>query len=265
MIVIKTEQEIESMRVSGRAVGETLTALSRFIEPGMTTKEIDEEAGRLIAATGGVPTFLGYRGFPGNICISVNEEIVHGIGGSRKVNYGDLLKMDVGITIDGWVGDSAITIPVGAIDVETQNLVDATDASLWAGIQQARAGNKLGDVCSAIEKTILNNGYYVVREFVGHGVGSELHEDPQIPNYGRAGHGPRLKPGMTLAIEPMVNMGTASIKMMSDGWTVITADRKPSAHIEHTVLVTDGDPEILTPRAGLKVPAGVQVHTPVVP
>jgi len=260
MIVIKTEQEIERMRVSGRAVGETLTALSQFIEPGMTTKEIDEEAGRLIKATGGIPTFLGYRGFPGNICISVNEEIVHGIGGSRRVNYGDLLKMDVGITIDGWVGDSAITIPVGAIDAETH-----TDASLWAGIRQARSGNKLGDICSAIEKTILDRGYYIVREFVGHGVGSELHEDPQIPNYGRAGHGPRLKPGMTLAIEPMVNMGTASIKMMSDGWTVITADRKPSAHIEHTVLVTEGDPEILTPRVGLKVPEGVQVHTPVTP
>ncbi|MEM6885975.1 MAG: type I methionyl aminopeptidase [Verrucomicrobiota bacterium] len=263
MIVIKTEEEIECMRVSGRAVGETLTSLSQFIEPGMTTKEIDQEAGRLIKATGGIPTFLGYRGFPGNICISVNEEIVHGIGGTRKVNYGDLLKMDVGITIDGWVGDSAITIPVGAIDAETQKLVDATDASLWAGIKQARAGNKLGDVCSTIEKTILDRGYYIVREFVGHGVGSQLHEDPQIPNYGRAGQGPRLKAGMTLAIEPMVNMGTAGIKMMSDGWTVITADRKPSAHIEHTVLVTDGDPEILTPRAGLKVPEGVQVHSPV--
>jgi len=263
MIIIKNEEEIEAMRVSGRAVGETLTTLSRMIEPGITTGEIDREAGKLIEATGGISAFLGYRGFPGNICISVNEEIVHGIGGKRKLNYGDLVKMDVGIIIDGWVGDSAITVPVGALSPGNEKLVRGTEQALWAGIREARAGNRLGDVCSIIEKTIHEHGFSVVREFVGHGVGRDLHEEPQIPNYGRKGSGPKLKPGMTLAIEPMVNMGTASIKMMDDGWTVITGDRQPSAHIEHTVLVTSGDPEILTPRPGMLVPEGMQVRDPI--
>ncbi|MEM6822849.1 MAG: type I methionyl aminopeptidase [Verrucomicrobiota bacterium] len=261
MIVIKKSHEIEAMRVSGQAVGRVLAALIRFAEPGMTTRGIDEEAARLISEEGGTSAFLGYRGFPGNICISVNEEIVHGIGGDRKLNYGDLLKMDVGIIIDGWVGDSAVTVPVGAVDSETDQLVQATDQSLWAGIDQARAGNHLGDICSAIEQTIIEKGYYIVREFVGHGVGRKLHEDPQIPNYGKRGHGPLLKPGMTFAIEPMVNLGTASIKMMSDGWTVTTADLKPSAHIEHTVLITEGDPEILTPRPGVIYSDKIQVSS----
>ncbi len=245
------------MRASGRAVGEVLHALTRMLEPGMTTRHIDLEAARLIKEKGGISAFLGYRGFPGSICISVNEEIVHGIGGVRRLIYGDLVKMDVGILIDGWVGDSAVTVAVGAVEPPVQKLVDATEKALWNGIRQARSGNRLGDICNAIERTVLDHGYSVVREFVGHGVGRQLHEDPQIPNYGRAGHGVKLKPGMTLAIEPMVNMGSPSIKMLSDGWTVVTADKKPSAHIEHTVLVTEGEPEVLTPRPGLIIPKGV--------
>jgi len=262
MIVIKQLDEIEAMRTSGRAVGRTLTTLAAMVEPGRTTGEIDVEAARLIRDTGGVSAFLGYRGFPGNICISVNEEIVHGIGGSRKLQVGDLVKMDVGIIIDGWVGDSAVTIPVGSVDSEKQRLVDVTQNSLWNGIRQARAGNRLGDVCSAIQSTVEDAGFSIVREFVGHGVGKDLHEEPQIPNYGRRGTGPKLKPGMTLAIEPMVNGGTEAIRMMEDGWTVVTADGAPSAHIEHTVLVTEDDPEILTPREGLQVPEGICLYSP---
>lgn len=247
------------MRLSGRAVGRTLTALAKMAQPGITTRQIDLEAARLIKQEGGISAFLGYRGFPGNICISVNEEIVHGIGGDRRLQFGDLLKMDVGIIIDGWVGDSAISVAVGGIDSAGRALVRGTEEALWAGIQKARSGNRVGDICHAIETTVHRHGYAVVREFVGHGVGRALHEEPQVPNYGRPGRGAKLKPGMTLAIEPMVNMGTATIRMMPDGWTVVTADRKPSAHIEHTVLITEGDPEILTARPGLNVPQGISL------
>ncbi len=257
MIPIKTEEEIESMRVSGRAVGETLHELEKMIEPGRTTGEIDARAAELIEAKGGRSAFLGYRNFPGNICISVNEEIVHGIGGPRRLQYGDLVKIDVGIIIDGWVGDSAMTFVVGNADEDGRRLMEATRQAMWNGIREARAGRRLGNVSHAIEKTIFNAGMGVVREFVGHGVGRSLHEDPQIPNFGPKGSGPRLRPGMVLAIEPMVNLRTASIKMMPDGWTVVTADGKPSCHMEHTVLVTEDDPEILTPRPGLTVPGGI--------
>jgi methionyl aminopeptidase len=257
MIPIKTAEEIDSMRVSGRAVGETLYALGQMIQPGITTGEIDAQAAELIRAKGGTSAFLGYRGFPGNICISVNEEIVHGIGGARRLQYGDLVKIDVGIIIDGWVGDSAMTFAVGAPDEDGRRLMEATRQSLWDGIREARSGRRLGNVSHVIEQTIIKAGMGVVREFVGHGVGRSLHEDPQIPNFGPKGSGPRLRPGMVLAIEPMVNLGTASIKMMSDGWTVVTADGKPSCHMEHTVLVTDDEPEILTPRPGLEIPDGI--------
>ncbi|MEO0453126.1 MAG: type I methionyl aminopeptidase [Verrucomicrobiota bacterium] len=257
MIPIKDQNGIEAMRISGRAVGETLEALSKLIQPGVSTGEIDQAAAEFIIEKGGTSAFLGYRGFPGHVCISVNEEIVHGIGGKRRLQYGDIVKIDVGIIIDGWVGDSAMTFAVGAPHADSQRLMDTTRDALWNGIRKAIAGRRLGDVSHAIEKTIVDAGMGVVREFVGHGVGRKLHEEPQIPNYGSKGTGPKMKPGMILAIEPMVNLGSAEIKMMSDGWTVVAADGKPSCHMEHTVLITDDLPEILTPRPSLEIPEGM--------
>lgn len=248
MIPIKRAHEIEAMRRSGQAVAEILDQLAAAIEPGVTTGEIDAKAAALIRARGGKSPFHGYRGFPGHICISVNEEVVHGIGGRRRLAYGDLVKLDVGIILDGWVGDTAASVPVGAVSPEISTLCRQTEAALYAGIDQARAGNRLGDVCHAIEKHVTRCGYSVVREFVGHGVGRSLHEEPQIPNFGRAGSGPLLKPGMTLAIEPMVNMGRPEVRILGDGWTVVAVDGRASSHFEHTVLITEGDPEILTCR-----------------
>lgn len=236
------------MRRSCRAVSEILEKVAARVEPGITTGELDAYAAELIRKTGGTSPFLGYRGFPGTICISVNEEVVHGIGGSRRLNYGDLVKLDIGILLDGWVGDTATTVAVGAVSPEAERLMRATEGALHAGIDKVRAGNRLGDVSHAIEKHVQSAGFAVVREFVGHGVGRKLHEDPQIPNYGRAGTGPRLKPGMTLAIEPMVNVGRSDVRILEDKWTVVTGDGKLSSHFEHTVLVTEGEPEILTCR-----------------
>ncbi len=192
--------------------------------------------------------FLDYRGFPGHICISLNQEVVHGIGGPRRIQYGDIVKIDCGVIKDGWVGDTATTVPVGVIDPRVMLLLEVTENSLHLAITYALAGRRLGDLCAAIEDEIVANGFSVVREFVGHGVGRKLHEEPQVPNYGRPGTGPKLKPGMTIAIEPMVNMGGAAVRVLADEWTVVTVDGKPSAHFEHTVLVTKGEPEILTRR-----------------
>ena len=205
-------------------------------------------AGERIAAAGCRSAFLGYRGFPGQICISVNEEVVHGIGGSRTISYGDIVKLDVGVVRDGWVGDNATTVAAGAVPPETGRLRQVTEQALLQAIPYVRENARLGDVCAAIERTVLAAGMSVVREFVGHGVGRKLHEEPQIPNYGRRGTGPRLRAGMTLAIEPMVNLGGGAVRILEDGWTVVTADGSPSAHFEHTVLVTKGEPEILTAR-----------------
>lgn len=248
MIPLKTAQDLEGMRRSCQAVSQILSEVSAKVAPGVTTREIDEYAAELLAKAGGKSAFLGYRGFPGNICISVNEEVVHGIGGNRRLCYGDAVKLDIGIILDGWVGDSAMTVPVGAVEPSVERLLRCTEESLHKGIEQARAGNRLGDIGAAIEKWVAKGGYTVVREFVGHGVGRKLHEEPQIPNYGKPGTGPKLKPGMTLAIEPMVNMGRCEVRILSDGWTVETIDKKPSAHFEHTVLVTETEPEILTCR-----------------
>ncbi|NJK90452.1 MAG: type I methionyl aminopeptidase [Blastochloris sp.] len=248
MIPIKKGVEIEGMRKSCRAVSEILDHLISMVEPGVTTGDLDREAARLMKERGGKSAFLGYRGFPGHICASVNEEVVHGIGGARKLSYGDIIKLDVGIILEGWVGDTATTVTVGAVSQETSQLLQCTEAALYLGIEKVRSGARLGDVCSAIEKHVHKAGYSVVREFVGHGVGRSLHEEPQIPNFGKAGTGPILKPGMTLAIEPMVNMGGCDVKILKDGWTVVTRDGQPSAHFEHTVLVTQGEPEILTCR-----------------
>ena len=246
MIPIKNSREIEKMRTACRTASEILDRVSSLVRPGISTREIDQAAADFMAEAGVKSAFLGYRKFPGQICISVNEEVVHGIGSSRKVQYGDIVKLDIGVIQDGWVGDTATTVPVGMVDAATQRLLAVTEQTLTMAIPFATDGRRLGDLCAAIEDEIVANGYSVVREFVGHGVGRKLHEEPQVPNFGRKGSGPKLKAGMTIAIEPMVNMGTSSVKILSDNWTVVTADRKPSAHYEHTVLVTKGEPEILT-------------------
>jgi methionyl aminopeptidase len=217
-----------------------------MIRPGISSGEVDQAAADFMSELGCKSAFLGYRGFPGNICISINEEVVHGIGGNRRVQYGDIVKLDIGVIREGWVGDTATTVPVGIIDDKVQRLLMVTENTLELAITYAQNGRRLGDLCAAIEDEIHANGYTVVREFVGHGVGRKLHEEPQVPNYGRAGSGPKLKPGMTIAIEPMVNMGTAAVRVLDDKWTVVTMDGKPSAHFEHTVLITKDEPEILT-------------------
>jgi len=248
MIPIKSPSEIEAMRKSCHVLGEMRDQLVAMVHPGMTTGELDEKVGELCRERGAKSAFLNYRGFPGNACISVNEEVVHGIPGARKLAYGDILKLDVGIILDGWYSDTAVSVAVGVVSPEIERMMACTELALAAGIEQARAGNRLGDICHAIEQVVVKGGFSVVREFVGHGVGRKLHEEPQIPNYGKAGTGPRLKPGMIFAIEPMVNMGRGDVRVLDDGWTVVTVDKKPSAHFEHTVLVTEGDPEILTCR-----------------
>lgn len=234
------------MRLSGRLVAEVVEALRSIMAPGMSTAEVDRYAAELIAARGAKSPFLGYRGFPGNICISVNEEVVHGIGRDRMLQYGDLVKLDVGLVKNGWVGDTAATVVIGMGEAGDLKLIAVTRQALWEGIAQAREGNRIGDIAAAIERYVRAQGLEVVREFVGHGVGRKLHEEPQVPNYGRAGTGPRLKAGMTLAIEPMVNAGAAGVRLLSDGWTVVTEDGQRSAHFEHTVLITKGEPEVLT-------------------
>jgi methionyl aminopeptidase len=244
-IPIKTPDEIECMRASCRAAREVLEEVSRAVAPGVSTGEIDKLAARLISKKGGRSPFLHYRGFPGNICISVNDEVVHGIGGSRRIQYADIVKLDIGIILNGWVGDTATTIPVGAVAPEVTRLLDKTQEALALGIEQAREGNRVYDISQAIENFVVSNGYSVVREFVGHGVGRTLHEEPHVPNYGREIKA-KLKPGMTIAIEPMVNMGRAQVRVLADGWTVVTNDGKPSSHFEHTVLITEDEPEILT-------------------
>lgn len=203
-------------------------------------------AADFMADEGCKSAFLGYRKFPGHICISLNEEVVHGIGGSRKIQYGDIVKIDCGVIKDGWVGDTATTVPVGMVEPRVMRLLQVTENTLDIAITYAQAGRRLGDLCAAIEDEIVANGFSVVREFVGHGVGRKLHEEPQVPNYGRPGSGPKLKAGMTLAIEPMVNMGGPAVRVLEDNWTVVAVDGKPSAHFEHTVLITKDQPEVLT-------------------
>lgn len=247
-IPIKSAREIEAMREAGRVASAILQAVCAEVAPGRSTAEIDRMAADLMQQHGCKSAFLGYRGFPAYTCISVNEEVVHGIGSERRIRPGDVVSIDVGIVKNGYIGDNATTVPVGEVALETRRLLAATEESLFRAIDQARAGIRLAELCAAVEDFVSPLGFSVVREFVGHGVGSRLHEEPQIPNYRPSGKTPFLAPGMTLAIEPMVNAGTASVRILEDGWTVISADRKPSAHFEHTVLVTDGEPEILTAR-----------------
>ena len=252
MIPIKNEREIEKMRAACASAARVLDRLGAMVRPGISTGEVDAAAADFIAEERCKSAFLGYKNFPGQICISVNEEVVHGIGGSRRIQYGDVVKLDVGVLKDGWVGDTAKTVPVGAINPLWARLLGVTEDVLDRVIPMLTAGRRLGDVCAFIEDEVVANGYSVVREFVGHGVGRKLHEDPQIPNFGRRGTGPKLKPGMTLAVEPMVNLGTAVVRTLEDGWTVVTEDRAPSAHFEHTILVTKGAPEIMTWRERLQ-------------
>jgi methionyl aminopeptidase len=246
VIPIKTPEQIEKMRRSGETAARILNELCDMLVPGITTGEVDRAAARLIADAGGKSAFFGFRGFPGHICISLNEEVVHGIGGDRKIRYGDLVKIDVGVLLDGWIGDNAVSWPVGVVDPAVEKLIVTTDRILQESLQFVRSGRRLGDLCSFIEQETNKAGYSIVREFVGHGVGKRLHEEPQIPNYGKKGTGPKLKPGMVLAIEPMVNLGRPEIRMLSDQWTVVAADGLPSSHFEHTVLVTKDEPEVLT-------------------
>lgn len=248
MIPIKSPAEIEKMRVACGLAANVLDRIAGMVQPGVTTGEIDQAAARLISEAGAVSAFHGYRGFPGTICISLNEEIVHGIGGPRRIQYGDVVKLDVGVIKDGFVGDNATSVRCGIPDPETDALLTETESILEGLIPLVTAGRRLGDVSHYVESRAEAAGYRVVREFVGHGVGRRLHEEPQIPNYGRRGTGPKLKPGMTLAIEPMINLGTADIRILDDQWTVVTADGKPSAHYEHTILVTKDAPEVLTCR-----------------
>ena len=245
-IPIKDAAGVVGMRASCRLARKILEELVLRLEPGLTTGQVDEWAGQIINQYGARSAFLGYRKFPGQLCISVNEEVVHGIGGPRRLAYGDVVKLDVGILLNGWVGDTATTVGLGAITPARQKLLERTQASLHEGIQKARSGARLGEISHAVETTVKAAGYSVVKEFVGHGVGRKLHEEPQIPNFGRANSGPILRPGMTLAIEPMVNEGIDEVRILKDGWTAVTADRRDSAHFEHVILITEGEPEILT-------------------
>jgi methionyl aminopeptidase len=256
-IPIKTKQEIEKMREAGKVASEVLQATAAFIEAGKTTGEVDMFAKDLMAKIGVKSAFHKYRAFPGYTCISMNEEVVHGIGGDRVIVEGDLVKLDVGIKRQGWIGDNALTVPVGKINGEQKRLIAVTEESLFVAISHARAGNLLNDLCASVEEFVTRYGYTVVR--VGHGVGRQLHEEPQVPNYRPPGKSPILKAGMILAIEPMINAGVGTIDWLDDGWTVSTSDRRPSSHFEHTVLITDGDPEILTwrPRTALPEQLGI--------
>ena len=236
------------MRRAGAVVAATVKALLQTVEPGMTTRHLDNVAAREIKRLGAKPAFLGYRGFPATICTSINEEIVHGIPGDRVIREGDLVKMDVGAIVDGLYGDSAVTVAAGRVADDAQELIDVTSASLDAAIDKVRPGARLGDIGAAVQQYAESRGYSVVREYVGHGIGRRLHEDPQVPNYGTAGRGLALRPGMAIAIEPMVNLGTWRTQTLEDDWTVITADGELSAHFEHTLLVTEDGVEVLTAR-----------------
>ncbi|HHY71873.1 MAG TPA: type I methionyl aminopeptidase [Bacillus bacterium] len=246
MIICKTEREIEIMREAGRIVALTHQELKKHIKPGITTKELDNIAEKTIRFYNAIPSFKGYNGFPGSICASVNEELVHGIPGNRVLRDGDIISIDIGAKYNGYHGDSAWTYAVGTIDENTTKLLEVTEQSLYKGLEEAKAGVRLSNISHAIQTYVEANGFSIVREYVGHGVGQDLHEDPQIPHYGPPNKGPRLKPGMVLAVEPMVNAGTRYVKTLSDNWTVVTVDGKMCAHFEHTIAITETGYEILT-------------------
>ena len=247
MIIVKNSEQLRLMREAGKITAEALLVARDMIRPGISTKAIDEKIQRFIEKCGATPSFLGYGGFPGSACISINDEVIHGIPSARRIlAEGDIVKIDVGARYRGYNGDSARTYPVGKVSDLALKLISVTEASFYEAMKVARAGNRIGDIGHAVESFVISNGFTVVRDFIGHGVGANLHEDPEVPNFGRAGHGARLYPGMTLAIEPMVNAGIHKVKTLSDGWTVKTLDGSLSAHFENSIAITESDPEILT-------------------
>jgi methionyl aminopeptidase len=255
VIVCRSSSELDRMREAGRLVGEILTELSSMVAPGVTTADLDEAAERRIRAAGAIPAFKGYHGYPATICASVNEEVIHGIPSGRRVlNEGDVISIDVGASLDGYYGDSAITLPVGQVSEPAAQLLRVTEEALYKAIERVKVGGRVSDIGHAVQHHVEAYGFSVVREFVGHGIGQRMHEEPQVPNYGEPGRGPRLAEGMVLAIEPMVNAGKPAVKVLADGWTAVTRDGSLSAHFEHTVAVTANGPRILTARE-VPVPA----------
>lgn len=246
MIILKTKREIDIMREAGAIVARTHAELQNYIRPGVTTKELDRIAEAYIKSQGAIPSFKGYNGFTGSICTSVNEQLVHGIPSDRQLQNGDVISIDIGACYKGYHGDSAWTYPVGDIDAESERLLEVTEQSLFRGLEEAKPGERLSNISHAIQTFVEAEGFSIVREYVGHGIGKNLHEDPQIPHYGPPGKGPRLKPGMVLCIEPMVNAGKRYVKTLADNWTVVTTDGKRSAHFEHTIAITEDGYEILT-------------------
>ncbi len=246
MIIIKSPREIDHLKRSNAIVAEVFETLKGRIAPGVTTKELDEVAEEYILLKGARPAFKGYRGFPATLCISINEEVVHGIPGQRRLKEGDIVSLDVGVNFAGYYGDAAITFPVGKVDSEAKRLLEVTEKALYIGIEKARVGNRLFDISYAIQRWVESNGFSVVRDFVGHGIGKDLHEEPQVPNFGAPHQGPRIETGMVFALEPMVNEGAYGVRVLSDGWTVVTADGKRSAHFEHTIAIADNGAEILS-------------------
>ena len=249
MIVCRSAAELEQMHEAGRLVGRVLSELAASVAPGVTTAELDVLAEKRIVAAGATPAFKGYHGYPATICASINEEVIHGIPSGRRVlQEGDIVSIDVGVSLNGYFADSALTLPVGKVSEEAATLLRVTDEALWKAIEQARPGARVSDIGHAVQQHVEAHGFSVVREFVGHGIGQQMHEDPQVPNYGEPGRGPRLAEGMVLAIEPMVNAGKPDVKVLADGWTAVTRDRHLSAHFEHTVAVTAIEPWVLTAR-----------------
>lgn len=246
MIYLKTPEEIELIRQSSLLVGKTLAEVAKVIGPGVTTSAIDKVAEEFIRDNGGIPAFKGYRDFPATLCVSVNAQVVHGIPGKYEIRDGDVVSVDCGVILDGWFGDSAFTFPIGPVSAEAMQLLRVTKESLYKGIAKAVTGGRIGDISAAVQQHAESHNYGVVRELVGHGVGKKLHESPEVPNYGAAGNGPKLTRGMVIAIEPMINMGKRNIRYERDGWTITTADGKPSAHFEHTVAIGDGKADILS-------------------
>ena len=255
MIVCKSAAEIERMRAANVLVADVLAELAELVKPGVTTADLDEAAERLVRAAGAEPAFKGYRGYPATLCASVNEQVVHGIPGNRALVEGDIISLDMGVRLNGLFGDSAVTVPVGRVAPEVARLLLVTREALARGIEQVRLGGRVSDIGHAIQQHVEQHGFSVVREFVGHGIGAALHEEPQIANYGDPGRGPRLAEGMVLAIEPMVNMGRSAVKVLADGWTAVTRDGSLSAHFEHTVAVTKDGPDVLTYRTPASAPA----------
>ena len=246
MIIGKSRKEIDKMRAAGQLVGRVLQELSGMAQPGVTTLEINDAADKMIRDGGAYPTFKGYNGFPYSICASVNEQVVHGFPSKYELKKGDILSIDVGATLDGFVGDTATTVPVGPVADDLRKLLLVTRQCLEKAIEQCRAGNHIGDIGYVVQQHAEAHGYSVVREYVGHGIGRRMHEDPQIPNYGKPGKGPKIRTGYVFAVEPMINIGSHHTKTLKDGWTVVTLDGKPSAHVEHTIAVTEEGPEVLT-------------------